>query len=154
LNRLVIPALPAYKKALMPLERDYALLEVEPGSSHEQIRRAYLDLVKVWHPDRFPNDPRLSAKADQRLTEINLAYERLRASIGNGGGVRPTETTVSDDPERQPSASTSHTEDGVREVHVDAEPPMSTVAKINTILSACVVGAGLFTAGLLLGQHH
>lgn len=59
---------------------DYEMLGLQAGASPEEIRQAYLDLVKVWHPDRFSHDPRLQRKANDRLREINLAYERLGRS--------------------------------------------------------------------------
>lgn len=58
----------------------YALFELDPGASQEDLKAAYLDLVKVWHPDRYARDSaRLRHKAEQKLKAINLAYERLRA---------------------------------------------------------------------------
>jgi preprotein translocase subunit Sec63 len=44
----------------------------------EEIREAYRDLSKVWHPDRFGHDPKLRAKADERLKAINDAYAKLK----------------------------------------------------------------------------
>lgn len=35
------------------MKRYYEILELEPGASPEEVKRAYRDLVKVWHPDRF-----------------------------------------------------------------------------------------------------
>ena len=57
--------------------RCYRLLEVLPGASSSQLRQAYMDLVKVWHPDRFGNDAELQQKAQEKLKAINLAYEQL-----------------------------------------------------------------------------
>ena len=34
-------------------------------------------MAKVWHPDRFVHDPRLQEKAQEKLKEINEAYEQL-----------------------------------------------------------------------------
>src|SRR4026208_2427941 len=65
---------------LVPLSEYHAdcrILEVEPGASLEEIRQAYRDQTKVWHPDRFSNDIRLQKKAEERLKEINLTYQRL-----------------------------------------------------------------------------
>ncbi len=56
---------------------DCRTLEVEPGAPLEEIRQAYRDQTKVWHPDRFPNDIRLQKKAEEKLKQINLAYQRL-----------------------------------------------------------------------------
>ena len=41
------------------------VLHLDPDCSREQIRQAYTDLVKVWHPDRFQGDARLRADDDQ-----------------------------------------------------------------------------------------
>jgi DnaJ domain len=59
------------------INRFYEILELDPGTSLEEIKHAYKDLVFVWHPDRFAHNPRLQQKAQQRLTEINEAYEQL-----------------------------------------------------------------------------
>ncbi|TAE53437.1 MAG: J domain-containing protein [Oscillatoriales cyanobacterium] len=59
------------------INRCYEILEIEPGTSPEEIKRAYRDLAFVWHPDRFAHNDRLQQKAQQRLTEINQAYDEL-----------------------------------------------------------------------------
>ena len=59
--------------------RDVCLrvLGLAPGASEQEIKTAYRDLAKVWHPDRFAHDPRLQQKAQEQLKEINDAYARL-----------------------------------------------------------------------------
>ena len=57
--------------------RDYAILDLEPSASPQEVQQAYRDLVQVWHPDRFAHNPRLQRKADTRMRAINAAYERL-----------------------------------------------------------------------------
>ena len=57
--------------------RDYALLELTPSASPEEVKRAYRDLVQVWHPDRFAHDRRLQRKAQAKSQAINDAYARL-----------------------------------------------------------------------------
>jgi DnaJ domain len=59
------------------INRFYEILEIQPGASLAEIKHAYRDLVFVWHPDRFAHNDRLQQKAQQRLTEINEAYEQL-----------------------------------------------------------------------------
>ena len=59
------------------INRCYEILEIEPGASLEEIKHAYRDLAFVWHPDRFAHNDRLQQKAQQRLTEINQAYDEL-----------------------------------------------------------------------------
>jgi hypothetical protein len=61
------------------IDKLYSALELEPGATAEEVKAAYLDLVKVWHPDRYQNEsPRLRDKAEQKLKSINQAYDRLR----------------------------------------------------------------------------
>ena len=72
------------------LDRCYELLGVRPGVSVRELKSAYRDLAKVWHPDRFAHDPRLQQKAQEKLKEINDAYEQLisgktpRATVATG----------------------------------------------------------------------
>jgi hypothetical protein len=57
----------------------YQVLEIEPGASQAEIKQAYRDLTLVWHPDRFFNHPRLRQKAEEKLKQINFAYEFLKS---------------------------------------------------------------------------
>jgi hypothetical protein len=59
------------------LDRAYEVLGVKPGVSDRELKAAHRDLAKVWHPDRFVHDPRLQEKAQEKLKEINEAYEQL-----------------------------------------------------------------------------
>ncbi len=64
----------------MQFKRCFEVLEISPGCSLEEVKQAYRDAVAVWHPDRFSGNPRLEAKAEVRLKEINTAYETLIAN--------------------------------------------------------------------------
>lgn len=68
------------------LGKAYELLGVKPGVSLRELKAAHRDLAKVWHPDRFLHDPRLQEKAQEKLKEINEAYEL----ISSGKVPRPT----------------------------------------------------------------
>lgn len=57
----------------------FQTLEIEPGASKDDIKQAYKDLAKVWHPDRFSEDSRLQQKAESKLKRINAAYEFLKS---------------------------------------------------------------------------
>lgn len=59
------------------VDRCYRALELEPGASLGEVKEGWRELVKVWHPDRFPNDAKLQRKAQERLKEINHSYEIL-----------------------------------------------------------------------------
>jgi hypothetical protein len=57
-------------------------LELKPGASREEVEQGYRDLVNVWHPDRFANNLRLQKKAEEKLKEINAAYEYIQSFNG------------------------------------------------------------------------
>jgi len=74
----------------MRLDDGYRLLDLDPGASDEEVKRAFRDLTKVWHPDRFGNDPQLRQKAEEKLKAILEAYETIRAArAGETGPERP-----------------------------------------------------------------
>jgi hypothetical protein len=61
------------------LSRYYSTLGVRSNATPEEVKQAYRDLVKVWHPDRFAeNDTRLKQKAEEQLKAINDAYVHIR----------------------------------------------------------------------------
>ncbi len=62
------------------LSKAYLTLGLKNGASLDEIKQAYRDLVKVWHPDRFGHDERLRLIAQEKLKEINGAYELLQAN--------------------------------------------------------------------------
>jgi hypothetical protein len=74
------------------------ILHLAPGCSPEQVRQAYRDLVKVWHPDRFQGDARLKDKADRSMQELNEAYQTLQGPRR----VDPPPPAPPDPPRRDP----------------------------------------------------
>jgi len=63
------------------IERFYTVLGLKPGASPKEVKQAYRDLVRVWHPDRFSHDPRLRQKAQEKLKDLNQAYSRLKTFL-------------------------------------------------------------------------
>lgn len=60
----------------------YETLEVHEGASPEEVRRAYLDLARRLHPDRWIDaSPEERATAEGRMQEVNEAWRVL----GNAG---------------------------------------------------------------------
>ena len=57
----------------------YAILEVPPTATQEEIREQYYFLIQAWHPDKFRN-PEQKAKAEEKSKEVNIAYGVLKDS--------------------------------------------------------------------------
>jgi len=73
----------------MDIWRCYEILEIKPDATPEEIKRVYRDLVLVWHPDRFADNPRLRQKAEEKLKEVNLAYEMVTGPQANSAPPPP-----------------------------------------------------------------
>ncbi|MFM8552934.1 MAG: J domain-containing protein, partial [Nitrospiraceae bacterium] len=55
----------------------YAVLEIAPGATSEDIKKAWHEQMQVWHPDRFSHSSALYKKAETRTQLINQAYQTL-----------------------------------------------------------------------------
>ena len=55
----------------------YEILGVTKDASEEDIKRAYRELAKKYHPDNY-TDPNMAALASEKMQEINEAYEYIK----------------------------------------------------------------------------
>jgi DnaJ-domain-containing protein 1 len=60
----------------------YAALELPAGSSFEEIKKAYKQLLKKYHPDRFHNEPNKQRYAEQVAQRLNEAYAYFKKKFG------------------------------------------------------------------------
>ena len=58
------------------MQNPYEVLGIKEGASKEEIKAAYHEQVKKYHPDRHQDNP-LYELAEEKLQEINEAYETL-----------------------------------------------------------------------------
>ena len=54
----------------------YEVLGVPHGASEDEIKKAYRDLARKYHPDTYANNP-LADLAQEKMKEINEAYDTL-----------------------------------------------------------------------------
>jgi len=63
-----------------------AVLGLPASAGWPEIRQAYRDSVRAWHPDRFEADAALRDRAAKRTAEIIEAYEVLKPRQSGPGG--------------------------------------------------------------------
>lgn len=73
------------------MKNPYEVLGVKEGASDEEIKRAYRELVKKYHPDKYVNNP-LADLAAEKMKEINEAYDALTKG-GNGNGYSSSQSS-------------------------------------------------------------
>lgn len=64
----------------------YKVLGVSPSASDDEIKKAYKELVKKYHPDKHSNSP-LNEFADEKMSEINSAFDEIM-NMRRGGASR------------------------------------------------------------------
>ena len=65
----------------------YVILGVSPNADDDEIKAAYRELVRKYHPDSYGDDNPLKDLATEKMQEINEAYDeicRIRARKKNG----------------------------------------------------------------------
>ncbi len=61
----------------MDIRQYFRIFDLDMSATVDEVNEAYKDLVAVWHPDRFPNNPRLRRKAEEKLKFLNDAHEKV-----------------------------------------------------------------------------
>lgn len=54
----------------------YSVLGVSPSASDDEVKRAYRDLARKYHPDNYHDNP-LADLASEKMKEINEAYDAI-----------------------------------------------------------------------------
>ncbi len=68
-------------KVGMEINRAFDVLGLDRTASPKEAKKAYRKLVRLWHPDRFFDDPHQREKAGEKLKEVNLAYGEVVAFL-------------------------------------------------------------------------
>jgi len=120
---------------------DLGLLELEEGASLDELKIAYREMAKVWHPDRFKHDPKLAKKASKKLAEINAANKRLENLLNS-------DAKQHQDPQKndRPKSSKSSTESNTQKVYAGDNP----IHRIFQILFALPIAVTVFLLTILI----
>ena len=67
----------------------YVVLGVDKNASEEDIKKAYRELARKYHPDHYSDNP-LSELAAEKMKEINEAYDAIMNERRGNAGNRNT----------------------------------------------------------------
>lgn len=73
----------------------YQILGVSKDATDEEVKRAYHDLARKYHPDNYDDNNPLKDLAEEKMQEINSAYDeitRMRANPGSSSSSGRTYT--------------------------------------------------------------
>lgn len=66
------------------MKSPYEILGITPNATDDEVKAAYRELAKKYHPDNYGNNP-LSDLAEEKMQEINEAYDTIIRMRRNGG---------------------------------------------------------------------
>ena len=62
----------------------YSVLGVSQSASDDEVKKAYRELARKYHPDNYQNNP-LADLAEEKMKEINEAYDAITRSRSGSG---------------------------------------------------------------------
>lgn len=63
------------------LDRDYANLELPPGTDFSRVKASYKRLLRQYHPDRHSDNPEKQRIATEITQKLNASYQRIRDHV-------------------------------------------------------------------------
>ena len=63
----------------------YSVLGVSPNASDEEVKRAYRELARKYHPDNYQDNP-LADLAEEKMKAVNEAYDAIQKQRQGGTG--------------------------------------------------------------------
>lgn len=70
----------------------YSVLGVDPSASDEEIKRAYRELARKYHPDNYQNNP-LADLAEEKMKAVNEAYDAIQKQRQGGSGAYSSQSS-------------------------------------------------------------
>jgi len=63
----------------------YEVLGISQNASDEEVKKAYRNLARKYHPDNYQDNP-LADLAEEKMKEVNEAYDLITKTRSGGGG--------------------------------------------------------------------
>lgn len=62
----------------------YVVLGISPSASDDEVKTAYRNLAKKYHPDNYASAPDVAALAAEKMSQVNEAYDAIVTARKNG----------------------------------------------------------------------
>jgi DnaJ domain len=144
---LILEALQAFSRR-MDIRKCCDLLDLRPGYSQEDLKQAYKDLAQVWHPDRFAHNPRLKEKAEDKLKQINTAYEQLDQALAERQKAQAARAARSSGVAVDPDMAERIAREAYRQT-ATRQAPAATVIRMQLSMMAWILGIFGGSIGLI-----
>lgn len=63
----------------------YQILGISPDATDEEVKNAYRSLARKYHPDNYGDDNPLKDLANEKMQEVNAAYDEIQRQRSAGG---------------------------------------------------------------------
>lgn len=74
----------------MATNNPYEILGVLPSASDDEVKAAYRNLAKKYHPDNFNQNEAAAELAQEKMQELNEAYDTIIRLRKDGGSADPS----------------------------------------------------------------
>lgn len=68
------------------MKNPYSILGVTKDATDEEIKNAYRELTRKYHPDKYDDDNPLKDLAKEKMQEINSAYDEIQKQRSSSSG--------------------------------------------------------------------
>ncbi len=65
------------------LNNPYEVLGISPNASNDEVKKAYRDLSRKYHPDSYVDNP-LADLAEEKFKEVQEAYDQIMKERDGG----------------------------------------------------------------------
>ena len=68
----------------------YAVLGISSSASDDEVKTAYRNLAKKYHPDNYASAPDVADLAAEKMSQVNEAYDAIVTARKNGTPIGST----------------------------------------------------------------